>query len=635
MNSGMITPEIIMLGGAISCFLAVLTLFFAGKFSFVQGLGSRLAAIETQISERKKILSDVGKKIAEAEELKQKVDHGEKRLVALQQELKPLEEKHLKALSDYEDSKGKLRGVRDDWNQMREKVELYKDRVANLDNLEQEIKQLSDKHKELSLLVEGLPEKQKEYEDLKNLVEIAKQEFNDLTSEIGSLKDSVDVASKRLQDLLDQETELHKSIEAKKNQLDQMNAQTAILNIELAAKREKAGYTSRLTAESFNSLYEPVFTHQERQEDVGEVVLLDGLGSHIENMGFDFSQRLQWAFHTALKTSDISCLTVMAGVSGTGKSALPRLYAEAMGMHFLPIAVEPRWDSPNDLFGFFNYMENRFESTPLARSLVQFGRREGDRGGELNDQMLVVLLDEMNLARVEYYFSEFLSRLELRRDVNLNSLEDFQKVSVEIFPGIEEKDNRADPIRLFAGNNILFVGTMNEDESTQSLSDKVIDRANVLHFGRPLKLHNKETILNIQQLNSGVLAADTFKSWQKDSTPEVIESYSDLSKKLSDLNEVLGNLGRPFAHRTFQAILKYVANYPGIDKGYQRPLADQIAMRIMPKLRGLDLADNGQAFNQLDSIIRAVKDEGLNTAYDVARKSRQGVFHWQGISWKD
>jgi hypothetical protein len=69
--------------------------------------------------------------------------------------------------------------------------------------------------------------------------------------------------------------------------------------------------------------------------------------------------------------------------------------------------------------------------------------------------------------------------------------------------------------------------------------------------------------------------------------------------------------------------------------GYKRHLADQIAMKIMPKLRGVDLADNSQAFNRLDPLIQEIGDNGLTEAYDSARRSSQGFFQWQGISWSD
>ncbi|MFM8325429.1 MAG: hypothetical protein ACKN9U_11250, partial [Pirellulaceae bacterium] len=151
------------------------------------------------------------------------------------------------------------------------------------------------------------------------------------------------------------------------------------------------------------------------------------------------------AFHTSLKVTDISPLVVLAGISGTGKSELPRRYAESMGMHFLNVAVQPRWDSPQDMFGFFNYLENRYRATELGRALVQMDPfyREDQRGWSipegwdhsLSSQMLLILLDEMNLARVEYYFSEFLSRLETRRGIDRNDAESRRKAEIGLEVG--------------------------------------------------------------------------------------------------------------------------------------------------------------------------------------------------------
>src|SRR5262249_13581724 len=149
------------------------------------------------------------------------------------------------------------------------------------------------------------------------------------------------------------------------------------------------------------------------------------------------------AFHTSLKTGDISPLTVLAGISGTGKSELPRHYADGMGLHFLLVAVQPRWDSPQDLFGFYNYLERRYKATELARALVQFelfntagwDLPEDAEIDDRSDRMLLVLLDEMNLARTEYYFSEFLSKVETRRMVNELKDEDRARAEIELDMG--------------------------------------------------------------------------------------------------------------------------------------------------------------------------------------------------------
>ncbi len=221
---------------------------------------------------------------------------------------------------------------------------------------------------------------------------------------------------------------------------------------------------------------------------------MENVSTALTERGLRFDTRTLHAFHTALKSTVSSPLVTLAGVSGTGKSELPRCYADALGLNFLGLAVQPRWDSPQDLFGFYDYLEQRFRPTELTRALLQMdpiGPVEG-RGWECPDeyanvllegQMLLVLLDEMNLARVEYYFSEFLSKLETRRGIDWE--DEGQRQRAEIVLDVSGRTSAQQPLRLFVGQNVLFVGTMNEDESTQALSDKVIDRSNVLRFGSP------------------------------------------------------------------------------------------------------------------------------------------------------
>ena len=221
--------------------------------------------------------------------------------------------------------------------------------------------------------------------------------------------------------------------------------------------------------------------------DTNESEMLDRVGQHLEALKLDFDPRIIKRFHTCLKTSSISPLTVLAGISGTGKSLLPQRYAEAMGIHFLKLAVQPRWDSPQDLLGFYNYLEQRYKATDLARALVHMEGHSTlvSEDQSTRDRVLLVLLDEMNLARIEYYFSEFLSRLEGRPEPGIRDEERLRPGRIEIdIPGHESR------IRgIYPGHNVLFTGTMNEDESTQSLSDKVLDRANMIRFPRPGKAH--------------------------------------------------------------------------------------------------------------------------------------------------
>lgn len=633
-----LTPEIVVLAGAIACLFAVIVMVFAGRWAFVRGMGGRLAALDAQITERRRILEDVGQRMVEAAELQKRVDHMERRYSALQQDIHPIETKHLKALSDYEDAKAKLRETREEWSQLRERVDVYKDRVAKVEALDKEIMELQKQRETLEVLVKSLPDRQKELRHIEQTISTKQNDIEDQQRALKQMAVEKEAMAEKIEAGRKAVEQSEEDLRKRKKDIAKLENVKIDLDARLETLSDRLKKVGKMPPEAFESLSVPVFPIANKMRpDTDEVSALASLQHLVEETGFEIPKRLQNAFHTALKTSDISCLTVMAGVSGTGKSAFPKLYAQAMGLHFLPLAVEPRWDSPRDLFGFLNYMENRFEATTLGRALVQFNEASY-KPGDINSQMLLVLLDEMNLARIEYYFSEFLSKLEMRRNSTLSREEEYRNVSVEVFagyPGDDECD-KTDPVRLYAGSNVLFVGTMNEDETTQSLSDKVIDRANVLYFGKPSKLSelHQRTVTAKDWLPMGM---KTWQKWIKEAAAGTIPAYAQIDDSVNRINGTLAQLGRPFGWRTYKAIMAYVANHPDVisnaDTGL-RPLADQVAMRVMPKLRGVDLVEHADVFNSLGQLIRQVNDRALLDAFDRARQSTQGFFDWRGISWE-
>ena len=246
---------------------------------------------------------------------------------------------------------------------------------------------------------------------------------------------------------------------------------------------------------------------------------------------------------------------------------------------------------------------------------------------------------DSTLARIEYYFSEFLSKLEMRRNVDLNHEPDYRMVSTEIYAGgREDKElgiEKSDPIFLYAGKNILFVGTMNEDETTQSLSDKVIDRANVLYFGKPDRLKIQKQDVQSHQ-NWAPIPYSNWKSWYKKPEAKNIPDFDRVDELLNDINTTLSELGRPFGWRTYRAIFTYIANHPAVtlngDDAMQ-PVSDQVAMRVMPKLRGLDLAEYDSVFTRLRGQLQQINDSALMDSFQNASSSAQGFFDWRGIQW--
>lgn len=369
-----------------------------------------------------------------------------------------------------------------------------------------------------------------------------------------------------------------------------------------------------------------------------EQTALDQVAAHLRAQRLRFSTRVLRAFHTALKVQDESPLLVLAGISGTGKSLLPQKYAEAMGIHCHVVAVQPRWDGPQDLLGFYHHLEQRFKATQLSRALVQFDPfgtlHDGDL--DLSDRMLLVVLDEMNLARVEYYFSEFLSKLETRRDLDVQDPQQRARAAVPLDLGIGAGSQG--PLSLFVDRNVLFVGTINEDESTQTLSDKVVDRSNVIRFARPAKL------TQAQQVDAGHPAMSkkhmpwaTWKKWLTAASPLQGSDIRLVEDTASQLNDALGGIGRAFGYRTFRAMRAYAQHYPVRgDAGVRAALADQIEQRVLPRLRGLDAHEhaNSDAIDRVLGIVKdRLKDEALARAIELGREGHS--FLWQGVERSD
>ena len=360
------------------------------------------------------------------------------------------------------------------------------------------------------------------------------------------------------------------------------------------------------------------------QDVISEAKFLNHFIQDIQSQGFYFPSRLIRSFHTSLKVQGISALVVLSGISGTGKSELPQLYAKYIGAEFLMLAVQPRWDSPQDLLGFYNYMENKFKPTPLIQGIYQY-----NRSAHLQNKIVLVLLDEMNLARVEYYFSEFLSKLESRRHHQANLEIDLGNLSGSIKPGTFQIPDQ-----------FLFVGTMNEDETTQALSDKVLDRSNVITFGQPPKLElGNLRKSNLQDYSlSGYLSYDRFQSWIKKPVSDS-PIVKQVEKLLSKTNHIMGELGHPFAHRVYQSIVYYVVNYPEIEdvnsEAFKSAISDQFGQKILPKLRGLAIEDEfiQDKLDRLGEIVNAIGDANLTAAF---ARSRQGYqFQWKGLIYQD
>ena len=465
-----------------------------------------------------------------------------------------------------------------------------------------------------------------------------------LESEIAGLSElanEVEALKRESSDLELSVKELHRKFAAADTELREKQAELAaartLLGHAEAAKQVLAQLdkTRDMNADRWKDLDRPLIkgVKTPAASSLTEANWLEGFEMSLKEAGFLFNPRTIRAFHAGLKCSEASPLVVLAGISGTGKSLLPELYAAAIGMNFLPVAVQPRWDSPQDLFGFYNYMEGRYKATELSRLLWQFDKYNNPHAREIFSKEMpisLVLLDEMNLARVEYYFSDLLSKLEIRTGLNADVAESRRKAEIELECNAMANEDQSR--RLFVGLNTLFIGTMNEDESTQTLSEKVLDRANVIRFGRPGKLAvspKKDTFL--KKIESGPEPI-TFKNWQSwCSGSAQTATKNNLRGTIIELNDAMSAVGRPFGHRVNLAIERYISVYPG---SYKEALSDQIEMKILPKLNGLDGQTDGfqEVKQKLKGIISGLHDDALTAAFEGScDDATSSFFKWRGV----
>lgn len=593
----------------------------------------------TKSTELLQRIEDQQRQVADLEALKVARDTVLAEVARLEQRLESLELQRRKT-EEVIQQQG-LRAARTaDYEARLERARADAERVEQrLQELQRERAQLDGQVASLSAqcgqIEDGLQVRRDELEQLEarlKRIEPDRAELKMLEQSLAQLREVQVHESQSLEQTREHLRELQQNVLATEKQLQ--DAQTQLLQRipEFQVKLDAAE-----DSQVWGSLRSPVFAYDyfsEIAQEADEAVYLRSFSNALQEEGYHYPDRVIDAFHTSLKISDIASLTVLAGVSGTGKSLLPRLYARHFGIHDLVIPVQPRWDSPHDLLGHYNFLEQRYRATQLARALWQFERfnrsdDEDSESADLSDYMLLVLFDEMNLARVEYYFSELLSKLEMRAGLDTGNAEQRHRAEIVFDTG-----QAVGGPTVYPDLNILFVGTMNEDESTQTLSDKVLDRANVLRFSSPRQFAGNQQ--GVGKPSEEALTFEDWRGWQAQA--EALE-FADqaIREPLQRLNQALRSMGKPFGHRIFQSVARYVANYPqreyDADRARELALSDQIAQRIFPKLRGVDCKDErvAEGLDEIQTIVAGLRDDPTSEAFEMARGG--DYFLWNGVVW--
>jgi hypothetical protein len=465
-------------------------------------------------------------------------------------------------------------------------------RSTGVQSLEQELNQIRERNAELEQKYRAFTSI--DFNQLKSKANRV-DELMKLNNELIEREAQSNVMVQRLKADKEQSIRLAYENELLKTDISLNKTYLTRIKDELESLRSRVDDASKgtIASETIETPYKEFTTYvQDDGINHNEITWLDNIIQKCKESGYSFSKRLVYSFHTSLKTSSISPLTVMAGISGTGKSKLPQLYSRFGGLYFLSLPVQPDWDSPQSLFGYFNSIEKRFNATSLLRVMVSFQKDKNDSEKifDLSDRVLLVLLDEMNLAHVELYFADLLSKLEEQRGDNKS-----QKFEIDLGASMPKYE-----IKLT--KNILWSGTMNEDETTKALSDKVVDRGNILSFPRPqrfMRYINKELAQR-----SPMIKRELWETWsaiklKPNMTTEISQIIDMYSDAVMQINLALRFANRALGHRVWQSIENYIFSHPIVinekDNLEKLKLAlkfafeEAIVLKVVPKLRGIEL----------------------------------------------
>lgn len=339
--------------------------------------------------------------------------------------------------------------------------------------------------------------------------------------------------------------------------------------------------SSLSSASSQSSSSQPP-SSQPPQPESEEARFMEHFYQVTREMGLQYAEKDLYNFHTSMKSST---LNIIAGMSGTGKSRLVQAYARALGLdddQFVIIPVRPSWTDDSDLIGYVDAMNMVYRpgDSGLVNTLIQAQREENRKS-----KLYLICFDEMNLARVEHYFSQFLSVLEM------DAQRRFLRLYNDDLTGRLYNTAQYEPI-IAIPENIMFVGTVNIDESTYHFSDKVLDRANVItldvlpygglkHVGQkerkaPRELQARKTSYSFEEFGR-FRNSEAFSLEERES-----EFFWELHSALQAANKNLGVGPRVVRH--VDTYLRNLPDNPHIARGEALDL--QVVQRVLTKLRG-------------------------------------------------
>ncbi|ANF95796.1 ATPase [Paenibacillus bovis] len=366
-------------------------------------------------------------------------------------------------------------------------------------------------------------------------------------------------------------------------------------------------YVQRMGAAPSNEWannFEEVVTESPEEEpdsvvfvrDIEVKETLHNIQEYISQRGFYFPESLTHNFYLSMKSRPF---VILAGISGTGKTRLVRLFAEAVGAtiangQFHLISVRPDWSDPADLIGYKDLSGN-FKPGPLMNVFVEASKEENRR------KPYFVCLDEMNLARVEHYFSDMMSLLETQawqdssNDTQQadNTMHRGRIVTAPLFAtdtlNTEEDQSRYGNLGI--PENVYIVGTVNMDETTYPFSKRVLDRANTIEFNAIDLMQLPRIAEDSQQLVEVVPVEQSFLRSDYLQLIDALGDYEDLirrtTEQLVQVNHILEDIHAHVGFRIRDAVCFYLVYNERFGLMTEEAAFDlQLLQKILPRIQG-------------------------------------------------
>ncbi|MBT2739186.1 MrcB family domain-containing protein [Bacillus sp. ISL-77] len=349
----------------------------------------------------------------------------------------------------------------------------------------------------------------------------------------------------------------------------------------------KNGYK---TTESIKT--EDYIVRETETKSLNDKELIDHIYSYIRSKGFLYKREEVINLFLSIKTKPF---VILSGISGTGKTKMVQWFAESVGAteengQFSLIPIRPDWNDGSDVLGYVD-IKGEFKEGPLTKVIK--------RAVDHPNLPYFVLLDEMNLARVEYYFSDILSVMESRK------WKDGKMVSSNL---LSQEIASAD---LKLPNNLYIIGTVNMDETTHPFSKKVLDRANTIEFNR-VELGNLAFLNDLDDVEPLVIGHDSFASnylHLKDVYQGNTSLVERVTKELVTMNQSLKKTNAHVGYRVRDEICFYmVYNEKAKLMTFEEALDHCILQKVLARIAGSD--------SEVDQLLRELYLLFTNKQYE-------------------